>query len=83
MAIDKRKYADRAEYLKAAVKKCRKCLKEKAVEYKGGKCALCGYRKCIDALDFDHLDENKKMFGLSQREIRRSWARVKEGENRA
>lgn len=77
MTIDKRKYADRAEYLKVAVKKRRKYLKERAVEYKGGKCVLCGYHKCIDALDFHHLDEGKKVFGLSQRGITRSWTRVK------
>jgi 5-methylcytosine-specific restriction endonuclease McrA len=74
---DKRKYADRAEYLKAAVSKRRKVLRRKAIEYKGGKCALCGYKKCIDALEFHHLDETKKDFGLSQSGLTRSWERIK------
>lgn len=28
--------------------------KEKCVEYKGGKCVMCGYDKCYAALDFHH-----------------------------
>jgi hypothetical protein len=34
--------------------------KEKAVEYKGGKCSKCGYNKCIAALEFHHLDPSEK-----------------------
>ena len=34
--------------------------KEKAVEYKGGKCQDCGYDKCIAALEFHHLDPASK-----------------------
>ena len=34
--------------------------KEKAVEYKGGKCQKCGYDKCMDALDFHHIDPSLK-----------------------
>lgn len=33
--------------------------KEAAVKYKGGKCELCGYNKCIDALEFHHVSEKK------------------------
>lgn len=39
-------------------------VKKKLVEYKGGKCELCGYDKCIDALDFHHKDINDKKFGI-------------------
>ena len=46
-------------------KNSRKRLKEKLVEYKGGKCEICGYDKCISALDFHHLDPNKKDFTIS------------------
>jgi len=38
------------------------------VEYKGGKCSICGYDKYIGALDFHHVDPNKKDFSVS------SWA---------
>ena len=38
--------------------------KMKLVEYKGGKCEKCGYNKCIDALEFHHLDPNEKDFTI-------------------
>ena len=47
------------------VKKYRSNLKEKLVEYKGGKCEVCGYNKCIEALEFHHLDPSEKEFGVS------------------
>ena len=34
--------------------------KLQAVEYKGGKCEVCGYNKCPEALDFHHLDPTEK-----------------------
>lgn len=34
--------------------------KELAVEYMGGKCSICDYNKCINALEFHHLDPSKK-----------------------
>lgn len=73
---DKRKYADRAEYLKAAVTKRRKTIRQKAIEYKGGKCQQCGYNKCKEALEFHHL--SNKSFGISQKGYTRSWQKVKE-----
>ena len=51
--------------LKANVKSWRKRTKELLVEYKGGKCEFCGYDKCIEALEFHHIDESTKEFGLS------------------
>ena len=78
MGKDKRRYKDRAEYLIGAVKKRRRKLKNKAIQYKGGKCVLCGYMGCIDALEFHHLDESKKNFGFSQKGITRSWEKIKE-----
>jgi len=74
---DKRKYADRAKYLIQAVKKRRKKIREMAVEYKGGKCALCGYNKCIQALEFHHNSTTGKDFGISDKGYTRSWDRVK------
>lgn len=32
----------------------------------GGKCTKCGYDKCLDALDFHHIDPNTKLFSLRQ-----------------
>lgn len=38
--------------------------KKEAVEYKGGKCIICGYNKYIGALDFHHIDQKNKQFGI-------------------
>ena len=73
---DKRTYADRAEYLKRAVTERRRKLKVMVVEYKGNKCALCGYKKCVWAFDLHHIDESKKEFGLSVRGLTRSWHKI-------
>lgn len=35
-------------------------MKKKVIELKGGKCERCGYDKCIDALEFHHLDPSQK-----------------------
>jgi len=34
--------------------------KLRAVEYLGGKCSVCGYNKCLAALEFHHIDPTKK-----------------------
>jgi hypothetical protein len=73
---DKRKYADRAEYLKVAVAKRRKVLRQKAIEYKGSKCLICGYDRCLEALEFHHFSGDKN-FGISQSGHTHSWDRVK------
>lgn len=38
--------------------------KKRAVEYKGGKCLICGYNKCLRALDFHHTDKKNKSFSM-------------------
>lgn len=43
----------------------RRAIKKRLVEYKGGKCECCGYDKCIQALQFHHLDPNQKDFSIS------------------
>jgi len=48
-----------------------------AIEYKGGRCILCGYDKCQEALEFHHTDSSQKDFGVSQDGLTRSWERVK------
>lgn len=75
---DKRKYADRPEYIKKAVAKRRRKIRLMAIDYKGGKCELCGYDRCLDALEFHHLDEKNKKFGLSQAGLTRSWEKSKQ-----
>jgi hypothetical protein len=60
-----------------AVQKRRDKIKQMAIEYKGGCCSICGYNKCIKALDFHHLDRTKKEFGIAKNGFTRSWERVK------
>ena len=75
---DKRKYKDRAEYLKKKVSERRKKLREQALEYLGGKCNMCGYKKSSHALSFHHIDPKTKSFGISMRGMTRSWKKIEE-----
>jgi hypothetical protein len=59
------------------VKTFRKRTKEKAVEYKGGKCNICNYDRCISALEFHHLEPSKKDFTLSQ-SMNIAWNKIEE-----
>lgn len=52
-----------------AVSKRRKLIKEKLIEYKGGKCEKCGYNKNIHALEFHHINPNEKEFTISSKNI--------------
>lgn len=56
----------------------RKRIKEWAVEYKGGKCELCGYDKCNAALDFHHKNPAEKDFILSDRNLILSWKEIQQ-----
>ena len=72
-----RTYKDRAEYIKKAVAKRRKKIREMAIEYGGGECQMCGYKKCKRALGFHHKDPTKKDFGLAAHGLTRSWEKTK------
>lgn len=61
-----------------AVQKRRDKIKEMAVQYKGGKCCVCGYNKYLGALEFHHLNPNEKDFGISNKGYTRSFEKVKE-----
>jgi hypothetical protein len=74
----KRTYADRREYIIQAVAKRRRKIRQMAIEYLGGKCINCGYSRCSAALDFHHLNEEGKHFGLSQDGMTRSWEKTKQ-----
>ena len=45
--------------------KKQKELKLKCIEYKGGKCCLCGYNRYAGSLEFHHIEPSKKDFGIS------------------
>lgn len=55
-----------------AVTKRRRKLKEELVNYKGGKCEICGYDKCISALEFHHNNPNEKEFAIGEKGKTRS-----------
>lgn len=59
-----------------AVQRRRQKVKQKAVEYLGGKCQRCEYDTCIEALEFHHRDPSTKEFGISSGGHTRSWERV-------
>jgi transposase-like protein len=59
-----------------AMYKCKRCRKERVarrrqevkdelIRMAGGKCYLCGYDRCLGALQFHHVDRKTKSFGLS------------------
>lgn len=50
----------------------RRALKQRMVDYKGGCCEICGYERCLRALDFHHRDPATKRFNLAQGH-NRSW----------
>ena len=55
----------------------RKDRKEYMASCFGGKCQCCGYDKCIQALEFHHLDPTKKEFALCSNLIQK-WEKIKE-----
>lgn len=58
------------------VKNFRQRLKERATYVLGDKCACCGYNKCIQALEFHHLNPNEKDFTFGSNP-NRSWAETR------
>lgn len=54
------------------IKNFRTRLKERAVYVMGGKCQCCGYDKCIQALEFHHINPNEKEFSFGSN-TNRSW----------
>ncbi len=75
---DTRKYSDRRQYLIAAVNKRRKKIRQMAIDYKGGSCEKCGYKHCIEALEFHHSNSSGKDFSISEKGYTRSWSKVRE-----
>jgi len=69
--------------------RCRQCRMERVAEWRrrskrrlveeaGGRCRLCGYDRCMAALEFHHLDPSKKSFELSLRGVTRSFAELRQ-----
>jgi hypothetical protein len=61
-----------------AVSRRRRKVKAILVEEAGGRCALCGYDRCVGALAFHHLNPQQKSFGLAEGGLARSLAKSRE-----
>lgn len=55
----------------------RRSMKLQAIKMLGGKCSICGYKKCVDALEFHHRDPKQKKFKLGSGNTM-SWKEYKE-----
>jgi transposase len=60
-----------------AVIRRRQRIKVILVDEAGGACRLCGYARCLSALEFHHLSRSEKQFSLSQRGVTRSIERAR------
>lgn len=62
------------KYIRSCCAKCEiervreygQILKQKSVDYLGGKCKKCGYNRCIRSLQFHHRDPSQKDFTISK-----------------
>lgn len=43
----------------------RRQVKEQLIRDAGGKCSRCGYNKCVGALEFHHVEPEKKEYAIS------------------
>lgn len=50
--------------------------KDRAIAHKGGKCEICGYDRCVQALTFHHRDPKTKSFGIMDGRTR-SWETIR------
>jgi transposase len=60
-----------------AVARRRRKVKRLLVEEAGGGCHICGYSRCVAALEFHHLVPAEKSFSLSHRGVARSLAKAR------
>ncbi|WP_309712270.1 hypothetical protein [Armatimonas sp.] len=58
--------------------KARRERKARLVAQCGGKCALCGYDRCVAALEFHHRDPATKRFNLGKDNLLKAWNMVLE-----
>jgi transposase-like protein len=56
----------------------RRRIKRQLVLEAGGRCELCGYDRCLGALQFHHLDRTMKRFAISGEGVTRALAKARE-----
>ena len=57
------------------IKARRQARKQAAIDYKGGQCLQCGYKRCRAALAFHHRNPAEKEFQIATM-FAWSWARI-------
>ena len=72
---------NRNQFIGQTCIKCREkyrvlLMKQKAIEYLGGKCSICGYNKCSRALEFHHINPDEKDNTISNL-YNYSWEKIK------
>ena len=75
--LDGRGYYRCVRCRSAAVSKRRRTIKATLVQELGGACQICGYSRCLAALEFHHLVRAEKSFSLSQEGVTRSLERAR------
>jgi hypothetical protein len=78
VARGKRRYYRCRECRSEDVSARRRKVKTILISEAGGRCMICGYDRHPGALEFHHLDPERKEFGLSLRGITRSIDRIRE-----
>lgn len=63
---------------KERVSEWRRRVKRRLVDEAGGACVICGYDRCVAALEFHHIDPATKRFALSRQGVTRSFAEAQE-----
>lgn len=74
--LDEREFYQRSNRRGGTYSTCKKCFNEISqqrkqkikvtlVERCGGKCCICGYSQCVAALEFHHIDPDKKDVPIS------------------
>ena len=53
----------------------RKELRQRVVEFLGGRCRVCGYNDCVEAMDAHHTDPTCKDFNISSIQ---KWSRLEQ-----
>ena len=73
--LPKKSYKEKKEIHRVFMNSYRKKIKKMAIEYKGGKCEICGYNKCTRSLNFHHKIPSEKDFTISYVTYR--WEKIK------
>lgn len=52
--------------------------KKRCIDYKGGKCQICGYDRCHRALEFHHINPADKLMDISYGTLGKAWNTIQD-----